>query len=96
MNNNSVRMSDYITFAELMGVKTSEVNIFGPNNETNPTPEASLDIQTLCGIAPGANATVWSMPNSSFLMEWAYQVSNHTNPPQVFSFSYGIMEAQLK
>ena len=70
--------------------------IRGPNNETEPTVEASLDIQYLSAMAHGANVTFWSTPgrqpknpeNEPFL-DWLMAMANTTVPPYVVSSSYG-------
>eukprot|EP00455_Lapot_gusevi_P009575 TRINITY_DN1428_c0_g1_i3.p1 TRINITY_DN1428_c0_g1~~TRINITY_DN1428_c0_g1_i3.p1 ORF type:complete len:545 (-),score=221.21 TRINITY_DN1428_c0_g1_i3:160-1794(-) len=70
--------------------------VFGPNDETNPGTEASLDIQYVMSVGANTPTTFWStagrMPNSTdnepFLV-WLTTLAQTKNAPLVFSVSYG-------
>ncbi|KDO22901.1 hypothetical protein SPRG_11745 [Saprolegnia parasitica CBS 223.65] len=72
------------------------------NDASHPTGEASLDLQYITAMAPGANTTVWSIdgsnPSSSEdepFMSWAHQVLSDPAPALVHSISYGDEEARI-
>ncbi len=70
--------------------------IVGPNDQTNPGVEASLDIQYSMGVAPGVPATFWSTPgtqpgndqNEPFLA-FLFNLAAQPQVPWVVSTSYG-------
>jgi len=71
--------------------------IVGFNNETMPGAEANLDIQYVMAMSEGIrDVQFWStlghqdgnVDNEPFL-EFLFDVANSTNPPTVFSISYG-------
>jgi len=73
-----------------------KANIYGPNIASNPGDEASLDIQYVMAMAGGVNSTFWSTagrqpknPQNEPFLVFLYAVGNTTNPPLVFSMSYG-------
>lgn len=74
----------------------AKVTVVGPNNASNPGGEAQLDIQLIMGLAPNVNTVFWSTPddspNGGFVLDWAFQIGNSTNPPLVHSISYGAGE----
>jgi tripeptidyl-peptidase-1 len=66
-----------------------------PNDPTKPSSEASLDVQFLSALAPGAPTTVWTVaglnPNSTVdepFVAWAHEVLSLESPPLVHSMSY--------
>jgi len=70
--------------------------VIGPNIETKPGPEASLDVEYIMGVGAGVETWAWYTPgrapdnplNEPFY-EWLVNVSS-TNPiPWVHSVSYG-------
>jgi tripeptidyl-peptidase-1 len=70
--------------------------VIGPNNENSPTGEGSLDVQYITAIGKNIPTEYWSFPgrqpgnieNEPFL-DWLILLGNTTNPPLVFSVSYG-------
>ncbi|KYQ88241.1 peptidase C53 family protein [Tieghemostelium lacteum] len=93
--------SDLDAFFQEMGLPWDyQLSFVGPNNLTNPGVEATLDIQYIMGIAPGAPTTFWSIySNSTFtsegvddILSWATAAFSSSNPPLVNSLSYGIAE----
>jgi tripeptidyl-peptidase-1 len=73
-----------------------KANIYGPNTASNPGIEASLDIQYVMAMGAGVNTTFWSTagrqphnPENEPFLVFLYAVGNHTNPPYIFSMSYG-------
>ncbi|EGC34780.1 hypothetical protein DICPUDRAFT_152956 [Dictyostelium purpureum] len=89
---------DLTTFFNSMGlVNNATVNLIGYNDVSNPGVEASLDIQYMMGVAPGAETTFWSIyTNSSAeiddILQWAIAIAGTENPPLVNSLSYGMTE----
>eukprot|EP01126_Amoeba_proteus_P044425 TRINITY_DN4935_c0_g1_i3.p1 TRINITY_DN4935_c0_g1~~TRINITY_DN4935_c0_g1_i3.p1 ORF type:complete len:619 (-),score=89.84 TRINITY_DN4935_c0_g1_i3:58-1914(-) len=82
----------------LMGLKNQEVaRVIGPNDETLPGGEASLDIQYIMGVAQNVATTFWSIPGRNqddqepFLV-WLLAIQNDPNPPLVHSISYDDQE----
>lgn len=70
--------------------------IIGPNQESNPGVEASLDIQYLTALGNNVTTQFWSTPGeqpgnpgSEPFLVWLANVGNATNAPQTFSASYG-------
>ena len=70
--------------------------IIGPNDNTKPGVEASLDIQYVMALAHGANLTFWytagrqpGNPENEPFLVWLTDLSNTTAPPSVISTSYG-------
>ena len=70
--------------------------IVGPNKETQPGVEASLDIQYMMALAHNANITFWytagrqpKNPENEPFLDWLMALSNSTAPPLVISTSYG-------
>jgi tripeptidyl-peptidase-1 len=71
-------------------------NVYGPNDQSKPGIEASLDIQYVMAMGAGVNTTFWSTggrqphnPENEPFLVFLYAVGNHSKPPQVFSMSYG-------
>jgi tripeptidyl-peptidase-1 len=82
------------TYAPFISGQTA--NIYGPNVASDPGIEASLDIQYVMAMGAGINTTFWSTagqqphnPENEPFLVFLYAVGNHTNPPYVFSMSYG-------
>ncbi|ELR18532.1 sedolisinlike peptidase [Acanthamoeba castellanii str. Neff] len=93
--------SDLTLFLEQTGLPTdTPVTVIGPNYPNQPGGEANLDIQYIMGVAPGAPTVFWSIyANSTVeiddILQWALQMSNTENPPQVNSLSYGMTEVNV-
>mmetsp|Transcript_17487 Transcript_17487/g.61439 ORF Transcript_17487/g.61439 Transcript_17487/m.61439 type:complete len:560 (-) Transcript_17487:492-2171(-) len=54
--------------------------------------EANLDVQYIMGVAPGIKTEAWQYAGQDFctdLKQWTQQIISTTNPPNVFSVSYG-------
>ncbi|KYQ89129.1 peptidase C53 family protein [Tieghemostelium lacteum] len=90
--------NDLETFFQEMGLPWDyQLEFIGPNTQSNPGIEASLDIQYIMGMAPGAPTTFWSIyANSTVeiddILAWATAAFNSGNPPTVNSLSYGMTE----
>jgi tripeptidyl-peptidase I len=74
--------------------------MIGPNNQSNPGVEASLDIQYIAGVAQKVNSTFWSTagsqpgnPENEPFLNWLFDLAYTANVPQVFSISYADMES---
>ena len=86
-------------FPELSGVPIAEV--IGPNSDTAGV-EASLDVEYMTTLGAGVPTEFWSFPgrqpdapaNEPFL-DFLYLLGNTTNPPLVFSTSYGEDETSV-
>merc|ERR1719238_941658 len=57
--------------------------------------EAELDVQVITAIAQDTHTTFWSVPGSESFLEWAQAVASDSNPPKVFSISYGAVESEI-
>jgi len=59
--------------------------------------EANLDVQYMMGMSQDVPTTFWYTEDesSATFMNWVVQVSDLSNPPKVFSVSYGIPEHYL-
>jgi len=83
--------SDY----DLPRVKVAK--IIGPNDpsscqsDPNNCVEAELDVEYILAMAQNAPLTYWSIKNENgdIFLDWIQAVAKVTNPPQVFSISYG-------
>jgi tripeptidyl-peptidase-1 len=82
---------DLQLFFDEMGIYggNTPVTVIGTNDPTQPSDEASLDIQWIMAMSPGVPTTFWSVDEFDILM-WCYSIGNTTNPPLVNSISYGI------
>jgi len=69
-------------------ISNASVSVVGPNNQSLPGDEASLDIQWMLAVAPGVPLTFWSI-GKLYLLEWAHDLLNQKSPPLVNSISYG-------
>jgi len=91
--------SDLTLYFQQTGLPTdTPVTVIGPNDPTKPGGEATLDIEWIMGVAPGAATVFWSIDlpspgGADPILEWALQMANTDNPPQVNSISYGVAEA---
>eukprot|EP01133_Synstelium_polycarpum_P006767 gene6767-7866_t len=92
-------LEQFFTMVGLDPRLSSRVQVIGPNNQTNPGGEASLDIQFLMGLAPGFNTTFWStagfVNGQEPFLEWITDVLNSDTAPLVHSISYGDDEGSL-
>jgi tripeptidyl-peptidase I len=96
--NQFISLSDLKTFNSQFAKNNDGMvpNIVGPNQQSNPGVEASLDIQYVTGVGQKINTTFWSTPgqqpgnpqNEPFLT-WLFAIGNTSVVPQVFSVSYG-------
>mmetsp|Transcript_5489 Transcript_5489/g.9571 ORF Transcript_5489/g.9571 Transcript_5489/m.9571 type:complete len:565 (-) Transcript_5489:41-1735(-) len=62
------------------------------DNQSGEGVEANLDIQYIMGVAPGIKTEAWQYAGQDFcsdLKQWTTQLIGTTNPPNVFSVSYG-------
>jgi tripeptidyl-peptidase-1 len=78
----------YVPFAPEQTV----AQVVGFNDPTSPGIEASLDIEYLMGVAPGATTWFYSMKQFDFwsdLTTWVGELNNETDVPWVHSVSYG-------
>jgi len=80
-------------------ISGQQANIYGPNDQSNPGIEASLDIQYVMAMGADVNSTFWSTngqqpfnPENEPFLAFLYAVGNDSKPPQVFSMSYGDYE----
>jgi len=94
--------NDLQSFMQAAGLGSSykaipSSNVFGtlPNNPNSPGVEASLDVQTILGIASGLPLSVYSMMelnpydyNNEGFLNYLWVVGNQTSPPLVHSISY--------
>ena len=95
---------DLAAFQKQYSLPTSVITQKGdrPNIATNPGGEASLDIQYITAMAPGAPTTVWTINGSNPFssgdepfVSWADQVLADPNPSLVHSISYGDEEDHI-
>lgn len=94
-----ISLADLQQFWTYSGMKQDKPTIVGPNDPTNPGGESTLDIQWVMGIGAGVPTTFWSVGgsgpthgNGAYVLTWALQIANTTNPPWVTSISYGDTE----
>jgi subtilase family serine protease len=52
-----ISTKDLFEFQDLVGLKKQKPLFVGPNDESQPGGESTLDIQAIMGVAPGANTT---------------------------------------
>jgi len=84
----SLFWKNYVTFAPEQTI----AQVIGYNNPRDPGIEASLDVEYLMGVAPGATAWFYSQKSFNFwndLTTWVTQLNNESNVPWVHSVSYG-------
>ncbi|GAM22413.1 hypothetical protein SAMD00019534_055880 [Acytostelium subglobosum LB1] len=93
---------DLIQFFQMAGMDSrlaQRVTVVGPNNQSLPGGEASLDIQYLMGLAAGYNTTFWSLgglvAGQEPFLEWITDVLNSPKTIYVHSVSYGDDEDSL-
>lgn len=87
---------DLDQYCEAMGVPRALISdVVGPNNETRPGGEATLDVDIVAGMAPGARLVFWSQGGTNeyndeepFLL-WLQDVAAADDTPVVWSISYG-------
>lgn len=66
------------------------------NQPSQPADEGQMDVELESTTAEGAQTTFWYASNDEKgLLMWALQVANATDPPLVFSISWGLPEAQI-
>ena len=82
---------------------SSIVRVIGPNDQSNPGGEATMDVQFIMGVASGVQATFWSTggrephgpqadePFAAFMTD----LLSDPSPPLVVSTSYGDDELDL-
>jgi len=91
--------NDLDIFFQLMGVPNTPVVVVGPNNQTLPGGEATLDIEFIMGLAPNATTYFWSLGDlhdgQEPFLEWITDVLNDASSPYVHSISYGDDEDSL-
>lgn len=94
--------SDLRTFQRTFEVKPSKpvATVIGPNDPLQPTGEASLDVQTILGIAPNVSTWVWSVAgrrdntqgasegNQEPFLKWIMDMNALDDAPYVHSVSY--------
>jgi subtilase family serine protease len=77
----------------------SQVKVIGPNDESKPGGEATLDIQWMVGISPDVKTVFWSLGDlhegQEPFLEWLTDISNTPNAPLVHSVSYADEESTL-
>lgn len=86
-------------FDELSGVAMA--NVVGPNGDKAGV-EASLDAEYMTVMGAGVPTEFWSFagrqpgaPENEPFLDWLYLLGNTTNPPLVFSTSYGEDETSV-
>ncbi|EFA80244.1 hypothetical protein PPL_07069 [Heterostelium album PN500] len=94
--------ADLVQFFKMVGIDSrlsQRVTVIGPNDQSNPGGEASLDIQYLMGLAAGYNTTFWSVGNLTNgqepFLDWIIDVINGPEIIYVHSVSYGDDEDSL-
>jgi len=94
-----ISLNDLSSFFTNAGLPQAVPTIVGPNDQTNPGGESTLDIQWVMAIGQGVPTTFWSVAgpgpthgNGAYILAWAYQIGNTTNPPLITSISYGDTE----
>merc|ERR1719178_356535 len=100
--NQSYEPSDLKAFDSEFGVPAQSIaKVVGNNNPSswsenpNNCVEAELDVQVITAIAQDTHTTFWSVPGSESFLEWAQAVASDSNPPKVFSISYGAVESEI-
>jgi len=104
--NQYISTSDLATFQSKYATyetKDTTPNIVGPNKESDPGIEASLDIQYVMAMGANVNTTFWSTPgrqphapeNEPYL-DFLYAVGNDSSAPFIFSMSYGDNEDSVE
>eukprot|EP01006_Ploeotia_vitrea_P012939 TRINITY_DN34077_c0_g1_i1.p1 TRINITY_DN34077_c0_g1~~TRINITY_DN34077_c0_g1_i1.p1 ORF type:complete len:802 (+),score=467.08 TRINITY_DN34077_c0_g1_i1:338-2407(+) len=99
--------TDLAVFLEQMGLDKDEamgVQLVGPNDPKNPGGEATLDIETILGVASGIETWFWSTagnnpdgnPNQEPFVKWLVAISETPNAPWVHSVSFGDKEENLE
>ena len=91
---------DLQRWLSFMGVTTNTaVSVIGPNDETKPGGEATLDIQWMVGISANVRTVFWSLGDlhegQEPFLEWLQDISNTPNAPLVHSVSYADEETTL-
>jgi len=92
-----MNFSDFDTYMQRYELLSTEpkVTVVGPNDQSMPGIEPQMDIELIDGISPNASSTFWSVGDNGFILQWAMQMSNATNPPLVTSISYGGFEDDM-
>lgn len=100
--NESFSNADLQQWQSFMGLSRNPItDVTGPNNESQPTGEATLDVQVVAGLAVGARISVWSTNGSNPdngeepWYEWLLAVSNTPVVPLVMSISFSDNENSL-
>jgi tripeptidyl-peptidase-1 len=91
---------DLQIFMEHMGLPNYEVTkLLGPNVESQPGLEASLDIQYMLGISNNISTWFWSLgplhEGQEPFLQWLIDISNTPTVPFVHSTSYADEEQSL-
>jgi len=94
-----ISLTDLQTFLKNFDPNNTQApapTIIGPNDPSNPGIEASLDIQYLEALAHGTTLSFWytagrqpKNPENEPFLVWLQDLANTTNPPLVYSTSYG-------
>eukprot|EP00163_Fabomonas_tropica_P026247 TRINITY_DN4741_c1_g1_i17.p2 TRINITY_DN4741_c1_g1~~TRINITY_DN4741_c1_g1_i17.p2 ORF type:complete len:678 (+),score=176.75 TRINITY_DN4741_c1_g1_i17:3400-5433(+) len=95
--------SDLEAFFKAFSIpSTVQPTVFGPNNQSLPGLEATLDIQYILAMAPQSPTAFWSFAgagqnpsNQEPFLEWMMYLSNQTDAPLVHSISYDDQENLL-
>lgn len=69
-------------------IPSAPVNVVGPNDESNPGDEATLDIEWIMAVAQKVPTTFWSIGEPGYLLEWTSALLDSDTPPLVNSVSY--------
>jgi len=88
---------DLTTFQTRFNLPKQAVTlVFGPNQPNNPGIEASLDIEYILALAPGAPTwfvyTAGLVDGQEPFLDWITNISSTPNSPLVHSISYGDIE----
>jgi tripeptidyl-peptidase-1 len=70
--------------------------VIGYNDPSEPSLEASLDVQYIMGVCPNVTTWFYSMKSFNFwtdLTTWASELNSEAVVPLVISVSYGVQEA---
>lgn len=109
-SNNSQSVSEFLgqyysakdlsSFFSLMGMKDYPVaKVLGPNDQSNPGGEASLDIQVILGISNNVTTWFWSYgelhDGQEPFLQWLTEMSDMATVPWVHSTSYADEESSL-
>jgi len=91
--------ADLAKFFQLMSLpNTTVAKVVGPNDETHPGGEATLDIEYLMALSVNISTEFWSTPGGSAegepYADWLAQLAATEHIPWVHSISYGDIEAQ--